>query len=101
MYACILNTRSNSHTHTHAHARTHAHTQARMHKHVRIYIYILYVYVSNQIQQNRMQPEHVSEAERFNILLCVCALRSVVHGQSKRSTLLTGKPNPAQITRSH
>ncbi len=65
-----------------------------------IYIYILYVYVSNQIQQNKMQPEHVSEAE-----LCVCALRSVVHGQSKRSAnvplTLTGKPNPAQITRSH
>ncbi len=35
------------------------------------YIYILYVYVSNQIQQNKMQPEHVSEAERFNISLCV------------------------------
>ncbi len=73
----------------------------------KIYIYILYVYVyvSNQIQQNKMQPEHVSEAERFNILLCVCALRSVVHGQSKRSAndplTLTGKPNPAQITRSH
>ncbi len=48
-----------------------------------------------------MQPEHVSEAERFNILLCVCALRSVAHGQSKRSAnvplTLTGKPNPAQI----
>ncbi len=38
-----------------------------------MYIYILYVYVSNQIQQNKMQPEHVSEAERFNIPLCVCA----------------------------
>ncbi len=37
-------------------------------------IHILYVYVSNQIQQNKMQPEHVSEAERFNIPLCVCAL---------------------------
>ncbi len=47
-------------------------------------IYI-YVYVSNQIQQNKMQPEHVSEVEQFNILLCVCALRSVVHGQIKRS----------------
>ncbi len=72
----------------------------------KIHIYnILYVYVSNQIQQNNMQPEHVSEAERFNIPLCVCALRSVVHGQSKRSAnvplRLTGKPNPAQITRSH
>ncbi len=71
----------------------------------KIHIYILYVYVSNQIQQNKMQPEHVSEAERFNIPLCVCALRSVVHGQSKRSAndplTLTGKPNPAQITRSH
>ncbi len=84
-------------------------------------IYILYVYVSNQIQQNKMQPEHVSEAERFNIQLCVCALRTVVHGQSKRSAnvplrsvvhgqskrsanvplTLTGKPIPAQITRSH
>ncbi len=42
-----------------------------------IYIYILYVYVSNQIQQNKMQPEHVSEAERFNIPLCVCAFRSL------------------------
>ncbi len=39
----------------------------------KIHIYILYVYVSNQIQQNKMQPEHVSEAERFNIQLCVCA----------------------------
>ncbi len=68
-----------------------------------ICICILYVYVSNQIQQNKMQPEHVSEAERFNIPLCVCA--RVVHGQSKRSAndplMLTGKPNPAQITRSH
>ncbi len=36
-----------------------------------IYIYILYVYVINQIQQNNMQPEHVSEAERFNIPLSV------------------------------
>ncbi len=44
-------------------------------------------------------------AERFNIALCVCALRSVVHGQNKLSANvpleLTGKPNPAQITRSH
>ncbi len=52
-----------------------------------------------------MQPEHVSEAERFNIPLCVCALRSVVHGKSKRSTnvplTLTGEPNPAQIMLSH
>ncbi len=56
-----------------------------MAKYIYIYIYILYVYVSNQIQQNKMQPEHVSEAERFNILLCVCALRSVAHAQSKRS----------------
>ncbi len=78
-----------------------------MAKNIYIYIYIciLYVYVNNQIQQNKMQPEHVSEAERFNILLCVCALRSVVHGQIKRSAndplMLTGKPNPAQITRSH
>ncbi len=77
----------------------------QMAKYICIYIYILYAYVSNQIQQNKMQPEHVSEAERFNIPLCVCVLRSVVHGQSKRSAndplTLTGKPNPAQITRSH
>ncbi len=65
------------------------------------------MYVSNQIQQNKMQPEHVSEAKRSGsiFLLCVCALRSVVHGQSKRSAndplTLTGKPNLAQITRSH
>ncbi len=70
-----------------------------------IYIYILYVYVSNQIQQNMMQPEHVSESVRFNIPLCVCALSSVAHDQIKRSAnvplTLTAKPNPAQITRSH
>ncbi len=29
--------------------------------------------MSNQIQQNKMQPEHVSEVKRFNIPLCVCA----------------------------
>ncbi len=54
--------------------------------------------MSNQIQQNKMQPEHVSEAERFNIALCVC-VHSVAHGQSKRSANdpLTGKPNPAHI----
>ncbi len=54
-------------------------------------------------------PEHVSEAERcdaqLNITLFERALRSVVHGQSKRSVnvplTLTAKPNPAQITRSH
>ncbi len=39
-------------------------------------IHILYVYVSNQIQQNKMQPEHVSEAKRFNIPLCVCVRSS-------------------------
>ncbi len=65
----------------------------------KIHIYI-YIYVSNQIQQNKMQPEHVSEAKRSGSIF-----RSVVHGQSKRSAndplTLTGKPNPAQITRSH
>ncbi len=79
-------------------------TYGKIHIYIYIYIYIC-IYVSNQIQQNKMQPEHVSEAERFNIPLCVCALRSVVHGQNKRSAnvplTLTGKPNPAQITRSH
>ncbi len=48
---------------------------------------------------------HVSEAERCEIFLfvCVCALRSVAHGQSKRFVplTLTGKPNPAQITLWH
>ncbi len=35
-------------------------TYGKMH----IYIYYMYnVYVSNQIQQNKMQPEHVSEPE--------------------------------------
>ncbi len=38
----------------------------------KIHIYILYVYVSNQIQQNKMQPEHVSEAVQYSAL-CVCA----------------------------
>ncbi len=37
-----------------------------------IQVYILYVYVSNQIQQNNMQPEHVSEAVLYSVL-CVCA----------------------------
>ncbi len=61
------------------------------------------MYVNNQIQQNKMQPEHVSEAERFNIALCVCALCWVVHAWSSANDplMLTGKPNPAQITRSH
>ncbi len=78
-------------------------TNGKIHTYIHIYIYILYVYVSNQIQQNKMQPEHVSEAERFNIPLCVCALRSVVHAWSSANVplTLTGKPNPAQITRSH
>ncbi len=79
-------------------------TNGKIHIYIYIHIYILYVYVSNQIQQNEMQPEHVSEAERFNIPLCVCALRSVVHGQSKRSAnvplMLTGKPNPLR-SRAH
>ncbi len=68
-----------------------------------IYIYILYVYVSNQIQQNKMQPEHVSEAERFNIPVCVCAplSRSTAKRSANVPLTLTGKPNPAQITRSH
>ncbi len=69
-----------------------------------IYIYIIYVYVSNQIHQNNMQPEHKSEAERFNILLCVRALRSLAHAKANAPLMfrwLTGKPNPAQITRSH
>ncbi len=36
-------------------------------------IHILYVYVSNQIQQNKMQPEHVSEVKRSgSIFRCVC-----------------------------
>ncbi len=78
---------------------------AKKKKKIYIYIYIyIYVYVSNQIQQNKMQPEHVSEVEQFNILLCVCALRSVVHGQNKRSAniplTLTGKPNPLR-SRAH
>ncbi len=79
-------------------------TNGKIHIYIYIYIYVC-MYVNNQIQQNKMQPEHVSEAERFNIALCVCALRSVVHGQNKRSAnvplTLTGKPNPARITRSH
>ncbi len=53
---------------------------------IRIYIYILYVYVSNQIQQNKMQPEHVSEAERFNIPLCVC-VRSALSRSRPKQTL--------------
>ncbi len=48
-------------------------TNGKIHIYIYIYIYILYVYVNNQIQQNKMQPEHVSEAKRFNIALWVCA----------------------------
>ncbi len=54
-------------------------THGKIHIYIYIYIYILYLYVSNQIQQNNMQPEHVSEAERFNIPFCVHTLCSVVH----------------------
>ncbi len=40
------------------------------------YIYILYVYVSNQIQQNKMQPEHVSaEAVQYSAV-CVRSAQS-------------------------
>ncbi len=52
-------------------------------KYIYIYIYniyILYVYVSNQIQQNRCNQSMWCEAERFQYSVCVCALRSVVHG---------------------
>ncbi len=42
---------------------------------------------------------------QLNIPLCGRVLRSVAHGQSKRSAnvplTLTGKPNPAQITLWH
>ncbi len=49
-------------------------------------------------------PEHVCEAAQcdaqLNISLCGRALRSVSHGQSKRSAnvplTLTGKPNPEE-----
>ncbi len=61
--------------------------------------------MSNQIQQNKMQPEHVSEVKRSgSIFSSVCVLRSVAHGRKRYtndSLTLTGKPNPAQITRSH
>ncbi len=39
---------------------------------IHIHIYILYVYVSNQIQQNKMQPEHVSGVVQYSAV-CVCA----------------------------
>ncbi len=80
-----------------------------MAKYIYIYIYIyICVYVSNQIQQNKMRPEHVSGAVQY-FALCVCAPLSRSRPkqtlQSKRSAndplTLTGKPNPAQITRSH
>ncbi len=54
-----------------------------------------------------MQPEHVSEAKRSGSIFRFVCVRSaqIVHGQSKRSAndplTLTGKPNLAQITRSH
>ncbi len=56
-----------------------------------MYIYILYVYVSNQIQQNKMQPEHVSEAERFNIPLCVCALSSVFTAKTNAQLMICSR----------
>ncbi len=51
-------------------------TYGKIHTYIYIYIYIVYVYVSNQIQQNKMQPEHVSEVKRSgSIFRCVCVLR--------------------------
>ncbi len=44
--------------------------------HIYTYIYILYVYVSNQIQQNKMQPEHVSEVKRSGSILRFVCVRS-------------------------
>ncbi len=41
-------------------------TNGKINTYIYIYIYILYVYVNNQIQQNKMQPEHVSEAQSFS-----------------------------------
>ncbi len=65
-------------------------------KYIYKYIYILYVYVSNQIQQNKMQPEHVSESERFNIPLCVCALRSGKRSANVPLTLI-GQMSPVTL----
>ncbi len=69
-----------------------------IHRHVRSFMLV------SLIWQPACASEHVSEAERrdtpLNIPLCGRALRSVAHGQSKRSAnvslTLTGKPNPAQ-----
>ncbi len=70
-----------------------------------IYIYIYYMYMW-VIKSNKTRCNQSMWAKRSgSIFLCVFVLRSVVHGQSKRSAndplTLTGKPNPAQITRSH
>ncbi len=50
-----------------------------------VYIYILYVYVSNQIQQNKMQPEHVSEVKRSGSILRFVCVRSAQSFTAKRS----------------
>ncbi len=62
--------------------QTNGKTHIYIYIYIYIYTYILYVYVSNQIQQNKMQPEHVSEANANDPLT------------------LTGKPNPLR-SRAH
>ncbi len=66
-----------------------------------IYIYIMYMWV---IKSNKTRCNQSMWAKRSgSIFRFVCVLRSVVHGWSSANVplTLTGKPNPAQITRSH
>ncbi len=70
------------------------------------YVYIYYMYMwlikSNKTTCNQSMWAKRSGSIFHSVCSCEC---SVIHGQSKRSAnvplTLTGKPNPAQITRSH
>ncbi len=70
--------------------------------HIYIYIYYMYMWV---IKSNKTTCNQSMWVKRSgSIFRCVCALRSVVHGQNKRSAndplTLTGKPNPLR-SRAH
>ncbi len=52
----------------------------------------IYVYVSNQIQQNKMQPEHVSEAERLFCFVCARSAQSFT--AKTNAPLMFRSPSP-------
>ncbi len=48
-------------------------------------IHILYVYVSNQIQQNKMQLEHVSEVKRSGSIFCFVCVALLSRSRPKQT----------------